>query len=146
MLFVNRRFFVNQILKVNHIELEIGDLIQHDASLHKWSPFVDEKWTLITSLDDYCRMLLYAELVKAENTWVHTQAAQSVMQTFGLPMCYYVDNLRVFRFVQHRDSVWHTHHLGTDEVDLQWKQVLRQLNVDVVYALSPQAKGKVERP
>jgi len=123
-----------------------GDLIQHDASLHKWSPYADEKWTLITSLDDYSRMLLYADFVEEENTWVHIQAAQSVMQTYGLPLRYYVDNLRVFRFVQHRDSVWRTHHLGTDEVDPQWKQVLRRLNVDVVYALSPQAKGKVERP
>ena len=94
----------------------IGDLIQHDASLHKWSPYAEEKWTLITSLDDYSRMLLYADLVKEENTWVHIQAAQSLMQTFGLPMRYYVDNLRVFRFVQHRDSVWRTHHLATDEV------------------------------
>jgi hypothetical protein len=39
-----------------------------------------------------------------------------------------------------------THHLGTDDVDPQWKQVLREFKVDVVYALSPQAKGKVERP
>ena len=124
----------------------IGDLIQHDASLHKWSPYAAEKWTLITSLDDYSRMLLYADFVEEENTWTHIQAAQSVMQTFGLPMRYYVDNLRVFRFVQNRDSFWRTHHIGTDEVDPQWKQVLRQLNVDVVYALSPQAKGKVERP
>ncbi len=91
-------------------------------------------------------MLLYADFVMEENTWVHIQAVQSVMQTFGLPLRYYVDNLRVFRFVQNRDSVWRTHHLETDEVDPQWKQVLRQLKVDVVYALSPQAKGKVERP
>lgn len=124
----------------------IGDLIQHDASLHKWSPFAEEKWTLITSLDDYSRMLLYADFVEEENTWTHIQAAQSVMQTFGLPLRYYVDNLRVFRFVQKRDSVWHTHHLGTDEVDPQWKQVLHQLKVEVIYALSPQAKGKIERP
>lgn len=124
----------------------IGDLIQHDASLHKWSPYAERKWTLITSLDDYSRMLLYADFVEEENTWTHIQAAQAVMQSFGLPLRYYVDNLRVFRFVQHRDSVWRTHHLGTDEVDPQWKQVLRLLNVDVVYALSPQAKGKVERP
>jgi len=57
-----------------------------------------------------------------------------------------VDNLRVFRFVQKRDSFWRTHQVVTDEVDPQWKQVLRQLNVEVIYALSPQAKGKVERP
>ena len=124
----------------------IGDLIQHDASLHQWSPFAEEKWTLITSLDDYSRMLLYADLVQAENTWTHIQAAQVLMQTYGLPFRYYVDNLRVFRFVQKRDSFWRTHQVGTDEIDPQWKQVLRQLNVEVIYALSPQAKGKVERP
>lgn len=124
----------------------IGDLIQHDASIHQWSPFAEEKWTLITSIDDYSRMLLYADFVREENTWTHIQAAQTLMQTYGLPLRYYVDNLRVFRFVQKRDSFWRTHHLETDEVDPQWKQVLRQLNVDVVYALSAQAKGKVERP
>jgi transposase len=91
-----------------------GDLIQHDASLHKWSPYAAEKWTLITSIDDYSRMLLYAEFVPEENTWAHIQAAQYVLQTFGLPFRYYVDNLRVFRFVQKRDSFWRTHHLGTD--------------------------------
>lgn len=124
----------------------IGDLIQHDASLHKWSPYAQEKWTLITSIDDYSRMLLYADFVEEENTWAHIRATQAVMQTFGLPLRYYVDNLRVFRFVQKRDSFWRTHHLETDEVDPQWRQVLRQLKVEVIYALSPQAKGKVERP
>jgi hypothetical protein len=34
----------------------ISDLIQHDASLHKWSPYATEKWILITSIDDYSRM------------------------------------------------------------------------------------------
>jgi transposase len=99
----------------------IGDLIQHDASLHKWSPYAAEKWTLITSLDDYSRMLLYADFVPEENSWAHIQAAQYVLQTFGLPFRYYVDNLRVFRFVQKRDSFWRTHHVLTDEVDPQWR-------------------------
>jgi hypothetical protein len=31
----------------------IGAMVQHDASLHKWSPLASEKWTLITSIDDY---------------------------------------------------------------------------------------------
>ena len=124
----------------------IGDLIQHDASLHKWSPYAEEKWTLITSLDDYSRMLLYAEFVETETSWAHIQAVQYLMQQFGIPHRYYVDNLRVFRFVQQRDSLWKNLVLGTDEVNTQWRQVLALMKTDVIYALSPQAKGKIERP
>src|SRR5512145_199500 len=124
----------------------VGDLIQHDASLHKWSPFANEKWTLITSLDDHSRMLLYADFVETETSWAHIQAVQDLMQQFGIPHRYYVDNLRVFRFVQHRDSLWKNLVLGTDEVNTQWRQVLALMKTDVIYALSPQAKGKIERP
>lgn len=124
----------------------IGDLIQHDASLHKWSPLATEKWTLITSLDDHSRMLLYADFVESETSWSHIQAVQYVMQQFGIPHRYYVDNLRVFRFIQHRDSLWKNLVLGTDEVNTQWRQVLALMKTDVIYALSPQAKGKIERP
>lgn len=124
----------------------VGDLIQHDASLHKWSPFASEKWTLITSLDDYSRMMLYADFVESETSWAHIQAAQYVMKHFGIPNRYYVDNLRVFRFVQNRDSVWKNMVLGTDDVNTQWRHVLALMNTNVIYALSPQAKGKIERP
>jgi hypothetical protein len=34
----------------------------------------------------------------------------------------------------------------TDEVNPQWKQVLDDLRIKLIYALSPQAKGKIERP
>lgn len=123
-----------------------GDLIQHDASIHKWSPFAETKWTLITSLDDYSRMMVYADFVESETSWAHIQAAQYVMQHFGIQNRYYVDNLRVFRFIQHRDSVWKNMVLGTDDVNTQWRQVMALMKTDVIYALSPQAKGKIERP
>ena len=124
----------------------IGALIQHDASHHRWSPYAAEKWVLITSLDDFSRKILYADFLEQETTWAHIKAAESVMLTYGIPLRYYVDSLRVFRFVQGRDSVWRKHVLQTDEADPQWRQVMRVLGVDVAYALSPQAKGKIERP
>ena len=49
-------------------------------------------------------------------------------------------------FIQGRDSFWRRHILQTDETDPQWRQVMKIVGVDVSYALSPQAKGKVERP
>jgi len=128
------------------VTVAIGALVQHDASTHLWSPFATQKWTLITSLDDYSRKLLYADFVEQETSWAHIQAAQAVMKAYGLPLSYYVDNLRVFRFVQNRDSVWRKHVLVTDDIDPQWRQVMRLMGVNVTYALSPQAKGKIERP
>jgi hypothetical protein len=124
----------------------IGTLVQHDASHHRWSPFATHPWVLITSLDDYSRKLLYADFVEQESTWAHIKAAESLMRTYGLPLRYYVDSLRVFRFVRSRDSVWLRQIAQTDEADPQWRQVMRLLGVDVIYALSPQAKGKIERP
>jgi len=124
----------------------IGALVQHDSSLHLWSPFAQEKWVLITSIDDFSRMILFADFAPNDTTWAHIQAAQALMQSYGIPLRYYVDSLRVFRFVQGRDSVWRKHVLQTDDVDTQWGKMMRVLGVDVIYALSPQAKGKVERP
>ena len=123
----------------------VGELIQHDSSYHLWAPAAQEKWYLITSLDDYSRLILYATLVKKETTWAHILALQTVILRYGLPYSYYVDSHSIFRFVQGRDSNWRKHHFLTDEVTPQWKQVLQDCNVKVTYALSPQAKGKMER-
>ena len=124
----------------------IGQLIQHDSSHHKFSPYADKRWYLITSIDDYSRVLLYYKLVEKETSWQHIKALQEVFLTFGVPFRYYVDSHSIFRFVQGRDSMWRRHYLQTDDVNTQWKMVLNELNVDVIYALSPQARGKIERP
>jgi len=69
-----------------------------------------------------------------------------VILRHGAPYSYYTDSHSIFRFVQGRDSIWRKHYLVTDDVDPQWKQVLQECRIELVYALSPQAKGKIERP
>ena len=124
----------------------IGELIQHDSSHHKFSPYADKKWYLITTLDDYSRLLLYAKLIEKETSWQHILALQDVFLVWGFPFSYYVDSHSIFRFVQGRDSLWRKHYLVTDEVDTQWKMVIDECKVKTIYALSPQARGKIERP
>ena len=63
----------------------IGELIQHDSSHHKFSPYADKKWYLITSLDDYSRLLLYAKLIEKETSWQHILALQDIFLIWGLP-------------------------------------------------------------
>lgn len=123
-----------------------GELIQHDSSYHLWAPAAQEKWYLITSLDDYSRFMLYAVLISKETSWAHILALQTVILRFGLPYAYSVDSHSIFRFVRGRDSLCYKHHLLTDETTPQWKQVLEDCNVKVIHSLSPQARGKIERP
>ena len=123
-----------------------GELIQHDASYHLWAPDSGTKWTLITSLDDHSRFLLYAQLVERESSWAHIQALQSVVVKYGAPMSYYTDCHSIFRYVRGRDQRHLSFERFTDDVDPQWKMVMKDCGIRPVYALSPQAKGKIERP
>lgn len=124
----------------------VGELIQHDSSLHLWSPYAKNKWWLITSIDDYSRFMFYAMLVLRDVTLAHIKALQTVFLRYGLPLNFYVDCDSIFKFVRGRDELHYKHHLQTDDVMPQWKQVCQDCQVKVTNALSPQAKGKVERP
>lgn len=124
----------------------VGELIQHDSSIHMWAPATNQKWWLITSLDDFSRMLLYAILVKNDTALPHIRAVERIFLSHGLPLRFYTDSDSIFRFVRGRDELHYKHHKMTDEATPQWKQVLNDCQVKVVNALSPQAKGKIERP
>lgn len=126
----------------------VGELIQHDSSHHLFAPEAMKKWYLITSLDDYSRKLLCARLVLVETVFIHVKAVEDVCIRFGIPFSYYVDQHSIFRYVKDRDkfSVWTTYTKFTGDVDTQWAALLKELSVKPIYALSAQAKGKVERP
>ncbi len=126
----------------------VGELIQHDSSPHLFAPDAKKKWSLITSLDDYSRKLLSARLVLSETVWQHIISVEEVCLKFGIPFSYYIDQHSIFRYVKDRDkfSVWTTYTKFTGDVDTQWAAILKELTVKPIYALSPQAKGKIERP
>ena len=123
-----------------------GELIQHDASYHLWAPDSKVKWVLITSLDDYSRFMLYAQFVERESSWTHIQALQSIVLKYGTPLAFYTDCHAIFRYIKGRDQRHMSFQKFTDDVDPQWKQVIKDCNIKPIYALSPQAKGKIERP
>lgn len=126
----------------------VGELIQHDSSHHLFAPDALKKWYLITSLDDYSRKLLHAQLVLSETTWIHIQAVEDVCLKFGIPFSYYVDQHSIFRYVKDRDkfSIYTTYTKFTGDVDTQWNTLLKDLSSKPIFALSPEAKGKIERP
>jgi hypothetical protein len=144
-------FYLNKPNKQKAHDREVitnnaGELIQHDSSLHLWSPYAKGKWWLITSIDDYSRFILFALLVLRDVSLFHIKALQTMFLRYGLPLSFYVDCDSIFKFIRGRDELHYKHHLQTDDVMPQWKQVCQDCQVKVINALSPQAKGKVERP
>lgn len=126
----------------------VGELVQHDSSYHQWSPFMDQKLYLITSIDDYSRDLIFADIFENESSWNHIRAFEKIVMSYGVPFKIYPDQHSIFRYVKNRDKFrpWHEYTKFTDDVDPQWKIVVKSCKCEVIYALSPQAKGKVERP
>jgi transposase len=123
-----------------------GLLLQHDASHHLWSPFADSKWVLITTLDDYSRMLVYADFWSEETTWAHIMALKSVVTTYGVGSNYYTDNHSIFRFIERQESYWKTPKRAASDIKTQWERAVKECGMGTIYAMSPEAKGKIERP
>ena len=124
----------------------MGELLQHDTSYHLWSPLAQTKRYLITTIDDHSRRSLHGDLGDKESSWTHIVAQKAVLTRFRCPLKYYVDNHSIFRYVEKRDSVWKKFETTEEQALVQWKEVLKDLRVEVVYVLSPAAKGKGERP
>lgn len=123
-----------------------GLLLQHDASHHLWSPFADKKWVLITTLDDYSRMLVYADFWEEETTWSHIMALKGVVTKYGVGSNYYTDNHSIFRFIERQETYWRTPKKQASDVKTQWERAVKECGMGTIYAMSPEAKGKIERP
>lgn len=121
-------------------------MVQHDTSHHEWAPITGTTWALITTIDDCSRKILYGELWDKESSWAHITAAKAVVTGFGCPINYYVDRHSIFKFTERQITIHRRALMLEDDATVQWKEVLDDLDVEIIYALSPAAKGKVERP
>jgi len=123
-----------------------GFLFQHDASKHRWVPALGGFQYVILTKDDYSRRFVGAQLVERESSYEHLETVRNTVEEYGLPLAYYVDQHKIFRFVEHR-GVHVKYALGLDEGKVQFKRALKSLEVGLIYTEegSPEAKGKVEK-
>jgi transposase len=115
-----------------------GMLLHIDGSQHRW--FQDERWyDLIVILDDANSQIYYAQLVEEESTMTVMAGLREVIQTQGLFCALYSDRGSHF---------WLTPKAG-GKVDphrvTQVGRALRELEVQMIPAYSPQARGRSER-
>ena len=113
----------------------LGELWQHDSSIHQWWP-AEDKQTLLLTVDDHSRKLLAAVFVPTDTTWHHFQHVRRLFSRHGLPVALYTDGLALFGQESTRD--------GRDPRS-EFQRALTALGVSHLVAPSPQAKGKIER-
>jgi len=113
----------------------IGELWQHDSSIHQWWPAAS-KQTLLLTVDDHSGLNLAGRFVDSDTTWNHFEHFRLTFETWGLPEAVYTDALSLFgpsSSADHRDP------------KSEFQRALRALGVAHLVAPTPQAKGKIER-
>jgi len=123
-----------------------GVLYQHDTSHHLWLPLTLQRHALILTEDDYSRKVVGARLVEDESSWEHLSLSREVIERYGIPLAYYVDNHSIFRHVGYT-SRHYKYKKGIDEGEIQFKRALESIGIGLIYTGKgeAQAKGKVEK-
>ena len=114
-----------------------GELVQIDGSPHDWFEGRAPKCTLLVFVDDATSRLMYLQFVEAETTFNYFAGVHSYLSEFGKPLAFYSDKFGVFR-VNIPNAL-----SGTGLT--QFGRALKELDIELICAHSPQAKGRVER-
>ena len=115
----------------------LGELVQIDGSDHAWFETRGERCTLLAFVDDATSRLMQLRFVTSESAFDYFRATRSYLETHGKPVAFYSDKHGIFR-VNKKDAV------DGDGIT-QFGRALTALNIDIICANSPQAKGRVER-
>lgn len=111
-------------------------MIQLDGSPHDWFEGRGEKCTLLVFIDDATSEIVWLEFAKSESLEAVMKASSNYFKKYGLPGSFYTDYGSVF-------SV-NTNNPERDKIT-QFERAMKELDIEVIHARSPQAKGRVER-
>ena len=112
----------------------VGELVQLDGSPHAWLEERGPRCTLIAFIDDATSRLQYARFEPAETARAYLSGLRTYVTRFGRPVALYSDRHSIF-----------TKHDPEDPTPTQFERAARALAIEPILALSPQAKGRVER-
>ena len=113
---------------------QLGELVQIDGSPHAWLEDRAPRCTLIAFVDDATSRLLYARFAPAETSRAYLHGLRHYATAYGRPLAFYSDRHSIFR-----------KHDPEDPTPTQFERAARALDIAPILALSPQAKGRVER-
>ena len=115
-----------------------GELVQIDGSDHAWFEERGPKCTLLVYIDDATGQLGELWFVPDETFFAYCEASRQYIERFGKPIAFYSDKHGIFRVNQPRS-------LGSTSGLTQFGRAMQELDIQIICANSPQAKGRIER-
>ena len=117
--------------------LREGMLVQIDGSQHPWLEDRGPKLTLLIAVDDATGTVAQAVFRTTEDTRGYLVLLEGLVQQWGIPVALYSDRHAAFKYNARKKPV--------PVETTQFARVMRELGIQQIFALSPQAKGRVER-
>ena len=113
-----------------------GMPIQVDGSHHPWLGNQAPPFTLLIAVDDATGTVVDALFCEQEDAHNCFLLIQGLIERCGIPVALYTDRQGVFR---------HTPGSGLPGMPTQFSRAMEELGIQMIFARSPQGKGRVER-
>ena len=114
-----------------------GMLVQVDGSQHPWLEERGPKLPLLIAVDDATGAVAQAVFRTSEDTRGYLVLLEGLIRQWGIPLALYSDRHSAFKYNARQKPV--------PVETTQFAGVMRELGIQQIFALSPQAKGRVER-
>ena len=114
-----------------------GMLVQIDGSQHPWLEDRGPKLGLLIAVDDATGTVAQAVFRTGEDTRGYLVLLERLIRQWGIPLALYSDRHSAFKYNARQKPV--------PVESTQFARVTRELSIQQIFALSPQAKGRVER-
>lgn len=112
-----------------------GELVQMDASIHAWLEGRGEEMVLVTMIDDATNRFL-ARFYEGETVEAYFDLVSRWLAKYGRPVAFYTDHDSIFEAASQGEKIQGT---------TQFSRAAAELEIELILAGSPQAKGRVER-
>lgn len=127
----------------------LGELVQIDGSPFDWfegradkTGTVTDPCSLLVFIDDATGSLLNLWFAPCESTNAYFEATKLYLGSWGKPLAFYADKHGIFRINTTKEGV----SAVSDSVGLtQFSRAMEELKIQIIFANSPQAKGRVEK-
>ena len=119
-----------------------GQMSQMDTSQHRWIPALGHDSYLVMLVDDATNKMQAGKFVASDSTVENMLVLKGSFRSKGLPGMIYLDRDSKFKTTRHGGRCYQ---VDEEQPQTQIERALGELGVGLIYAHSPQAKGRVER-